>query len=170
MFVLTLGVIFLFPRYFLFGNDTHPLNVSTEKAQKIILSEIFFAPETFIAPLETISIQKAGMTSWLDPTLYVKCSVPDNQLTNILNHQYWSIHNGTLRDPIYDHKRFPWWPSTGINIDFVYSSNSPFSEILIMKPINDYRELYIFTFGSRNKAETGSKFSKEFRDYVNNSR
>ena len=165
LFAFTLCFIFLFLRYFVFGNDTHPLNVSTEKAQKIILSEIFFAPETFIVPLETILVQNAGIQHGQDSILYVKCSIPDNQLTNIVNNQYWKFKNRSICEPFGEHRPFQWCPSTKNNIYCILFNFSTRSEILVMNPINDYRILYISTSGSNCM-----KFSKEFGDFLNNSR
>jgi hypothetical protein len=139
----------IFPRY----GWISLLDVTVDGAQDIILSEIF---QTIPAG---ISLQEAATQRGLDTTLYVKCTIPEDQMTNAWVTQHWCLLDNPYMDSLINlSEGIKWLPSDTNNIDYVCDLG--YARMFVMKPANSNRVLYI------RSGPTNDFFSSAFWEFA----
>ena len=123
---------------------SYSLDLTVDGAEGIILAEIF---ETVPAG---ISVLEAAVANGKDKTLCLKCTIPESRTASIGTNQNWRVKDKSYASL---DKRIKWWPSDTNDIDYVYKGNSSgLYQMLVMKPVNSNRVLYISTFGPQSSA------------------
>ncbi|MCL1920299.1 MAG: hypothetical protein FWG50_04350 [Kiritimatiellaeota bacterium] len=140
----------MFPRYGFISS----LDLTADGAQGIILAEIFQAVPG------GISVQEAALRKGKDTALYVKCTVPEGQMTNDWLTQHWHVRGNPAGRLFHEceYRGIKWLPSDTNDMDCVYARDSGLARMQVMKPASPDRVLYIFSYGLTNEMKLSGAF------------